>query len=276
MMFGVTSNAARYSIGDLAGLVGSTPRTIRYYVAQGLLPPPDGAGSGAHYTDAHLERLRLIQRLQRQHQPLSEIRQRLAPLGPREVSELVADGEPEGPSNSALDYVRSVLAGPVPFLVQPAPPTPAPVTPLTPPTLAAAPPDATAPPPGLPVATPGVLPVAALPYRQKAARRLFAAPSIRLPDDVESMPVESHLAEAAPGYPSQAATEAESPVVDVPVTAGTPEADLQTPEQRSQWDRVGLTPNIEIHVRRPLSRLENRRVERLITIARHMLREEKP
>ena len=81
----MTSSTARYAIGDLAGLAGSTPRTIRYYVAQGLLPPPVGSGPGAHYTNDHLERLRLIQRLQRQHQPLSEIRQRLSQLGAREV-----------------------------------------------------------------------------------------------------------------------------------------------------------------------------------------------
>jgi DNA-binding transcriptional MerR regulator len=252
----MSSNPARYSIGDLAGLVGSTPRTIRYYVAQGLLPPPDGAGSGAHYTDDHLGRLRLIQRLQRQHQPLSEIRERLAQLDAREVSALVADGEPEGPADSALDYVRSVLAGPAATISRPASPKPAP-----------APPDATAPPPGLPVAAPGAQPAAALLYRQKAARRLFVRPSIPLPDDVVSMPAEIRLAEASPGYPMQA---------DASGAGGTPEPDVQTPEQRSQWDRIGLTPNIEIHVRRPLSRLENRRVERLITIARHMLREEKP
>jgi hypothetical protein len=37
---------------------------------------------------------------------------------------------------------------------------------------------------------------------------------------------------------------------------------------------VSLTPDIELHIRRPLSRLENKRVERLITIAREVLRED--
>jgi hypothetical protein len=48
------------------------------------------------------------------------------------------------------------------------------------------------------------------------------------------------------------------------------------PEQRSQWERLSLTPDIELHIRRPLGRLEQRRVERLITIARQVLKEEKP
>jgi hypothetical protein len=33
---------------------------------------------------------------------------------------------------------------------------------------------------------------------------------------------------------------------------------------------------VEIHIRRPLSRIEQRRVERLLTIARQVLKEDKP
>jgi DNA-binding transcriptional MerR regulator len=33
-------------------------------------------------------------------------------------------------------------------------------------------------------------------------------------------------------------------------------------EARSQWERIALTPEIELHVRRPLGRRENRMVER--------------
>ena len=46
--------------------------------------------------------------------------------------------------------------------------------------------------------------------------------------------------------------------------------------ERSQWDRIALTNDIELHVRRPLSRLDNKRVERLITIARQLLGEDQP
>ena len=69
--------------------------------------------------------------------------------------------------------------------------------------------------------------------------------------------------------------------MSIPATPATPDMRDRSPspatgEQRSQWDRIALTPNIEIHVRRPLGRLENKRVERLITIARQLLREEQP
>ena len=40
------------------------------------------------------------------------------------------------------------------------------------------------------------------------------------------------------------------------------------PTTRSQWERVTLAPDIELHIRRPLPRVVNRQVERLIDIAR--------
>jgi hypothetical protein len=43
---------------------------------------------------------------------------------------------------------------------------------------------------------------------------------------------------------------------------------------RSQWERITLTPDIELHVRRPLSRDHNRRVERLLDAARDIFVED--
>jgi MerR family transcriptional regulator, repressor of the yfmOP operon len=52
-------------IGDVARLVGTTPRTIRYYEEIGLLPTTAGRPSGGHraYGEADVERLREILRL---------------------------------------------------------------------------------------------------------------------------------------------------------------------------------------------------------------------
>ena len=44
--------------------------------------------------------------------------------------------------------------------------------------------------------------------------------------------------------------------------------------ERSQWERVVLAPDVELHVRRPLSRTQNKRVDRLVTIARELLEED--
>jgi DNA-binding transcriptional MerR regulator len=52
-------------IGDVARLVGTTPRTIRYYEEIGLLPAPAARASGRHrsYTQAEVDRLRELMRL---------------------------------------------------------------------------------------------------------------------------------------------------------------------------------------------------------------------
>jgi DNA-binding transcriptional MerR regulator len=52
-------------IGDVASLVGTTPRTIRYYEEIGLLAETPARPSGQHriYTDAEVERLREVMRL---------------------------------------------------------------------------------------------------------------------------------------------------------------------------------------------------------------------
>jgi DNA-binding transcriptional MerR regulator len=43
---------------------------------------------------------------------------------------------------------------------------------------------------------------------------------------------------------------------------------------RAQWERIALTADVELHVRRPLSREDNRRVEKLLEKARELFRPE--
>jgi len=52
-------------IGEVADLLGTTPRTIRYYEEIGLLPVADDREQGKHrvYTQADVERVREIMRL---------------------------------------------------------------------------------------------------------------------------------------------------------------------------------------------------------------------
>jgi len=52
----------RLSLDMLASLAGITPRTVRYYIAEGLVSRPQGEKRGAHYTRRHLEQLLLIRR----------------------------------------------------------------------------------------------------------------------------------------------------------------------------------------------------------------------
>ena len=56
------STLSRYSIHDLATLASVPTRTVRFYIAQGLMDRPHGAKRGAWYEDRHLQQLLLIRR----------------------------------------------------------------------------------------------------------------------------------------------------------------------------------------------------------------------
>lgn len=77
------------TIGQLAGQAGVTRRTIRYYVAEGLLPPGRGVGQRKIYGHEHLLRLKLITQMKQEYLPLHEIRKRIADLSLSEMEKLV-------------------------------------------------------------------------------------------------------------------------------------------------------------------------------------------
>jgi DNA-binding transcriptional MerR regulator len=195
-----------FSLADLCDLADVTPRTVRFYIAQGLLRPPSGAGPAARYDDGHLYRLRLIRRLQKDHLPLAEIRTRLEALEDQEVERLVT--EPSPVVDSAADYVARVLGTKGAFKPSwsPAPPAPA-VPPLGP----------------------------------------------------AGLPTPSRIGEPEAPYALASMAAPEPPPLLEPT--------------RSQWERISLAPDVELHVRRPLSRHQNRRVERLLEAARQILKE---
>jgi DNA-binding transcriptional MerR regulator len=210
----LTSDRADYTIGDLARLAGVTPRTVRYYVAQGLLPAPVTHGPATRYGESHLARLLLVRRLQRRHLPLAEIRRQVERLDDREVRSALAAPERdprEDEGRTALEYIRGVLGEPRRITV-----------------------DRMRPPPA---------------YRLNALARLDAS---------EPMPA------APPPAPM-------SPLGTAGIGSPGPEA-----PHRSQWERIALSPDIELHVRRPLSRFANRQVDRLIAAARDLIEEIQP
>jgi DNA-binding transcriptional MerR regulator len=84
------ANAQRLTLGELTAAADVSVRTVRYYIAEGLLPPPEGSGPGSAYTQGHLDRLRLIQRLKEAYLPLKEMRRRLSGLSDDEVRSLLA------------------------------------------------------------------------------------------------------------------------------------------------------------------------------------------
>lgn len=207
-----------YSLTELADLAGVTTRTVRYYLAQGLLPAVGQTGPGSKYGEGHLTRLRLIRRLQAEHLPLAEIRRRLEGLTDSDIRALVASETPAPPTDSALDYLRTVLGGGT-----------APMPPVPPPTPA-------------PASAPSVVPSQSPP---RLLRRM------------------SSVSDASPLFSSS-------------VPASPAEADPAAPTlERSQWERIALSPDVELHIRRPLTRAHQKGVDRLVTIARELLEEDR-
>lgn len=87
--------AARYAIGDLATLGGVSRRTVRYYVQEGLIPPPLGVGRGNHYSADHLEQLLRVKAMQEAGRTLDEIRRALGQTrGSRIGSQRVVEDAP--------------------------------------------------------------------------------------------------------------------------------------------------------------------------------------
>ena len=85
----MADDTADYTIAELSEISGVNRRNIHFYVQQGLLPPPDGAGLGARYTREHLLRLRAIPLLRNQGLRLDEIRTRLAGMDAGAVAALL-------------------------------------------------------------------------------------------------------------------------------------------------------------------------------------------
>lgn len=130
------------TLSELADAAEVSPRTVRYYISEGLLPPPEGVGPGRHYRQSHLDRLRLILRLKAAYLPLREIRRFLTGMDDEDVRRELAAGDaaggpfqrfeeelplPERPSldrgvaESAASYLDRVMAQPAP-LSTPRPP----------------------------------------------------------------------------------------------------------------------------------------------------------
>ena len=184
----ITGPVAEFDLKTLCERADVTPRTVHFYVQQGLLPPAGAPGPGAHYGEGHVSRLRLIRLLQKQHLPLAEIAKRMKGLTDAQVDELVAEakGRRQADRGSALDYIRDVLAE-------------------------------------------------------------SSAPASTLASwDSRHSVVMPRLAASAP-HPQPG---------------------------RSQWERFTLTDGIELHVRRPLTRMQQRRLDRLITAASDIFEEE--
>jgi len=78
----------RLTLKELCNAASVTERTVRYYIQQGILPPPEGAGPSSHYNREHLSRLALVRRLKAALLPLSEIKQLMSGVPSSQLEEV--------------------------------------------------------------------------------------------------------------------------------------------------------------------------------------------
>ena len=179
---------ADFDITELSERADVTPRTVHFYVQQGLLPPAGSPGPGARYSEGHIARIKLIRLLQKQHLPLAEIARRTKGLTDEQIAALIVETKQRRAEErgSALDYVRSVLAE----------------------------------------------------ARTKGHAAQTPAPqaTLRRPAMMQ-------------------------------IDGGSPPAMAE----RSQWERYTLADGMELHVRRPLTRVEQRQLDKLMAAARTIL-----
>jgi DNA-binding transcriptional MerR regulator len=229
------------TIQELARRANVTPRTIRYYVEQGILPPP-GRGRPSEYTDEHLKVLDLVRRLKDQYLPLEEIRSMLQSLSVEQLEDFLSQTAPQpeparDETNSAAEYISQILnRGAMRSRLQQE------ATLAEPP----APPAGSPPPyPAFPSPAPAPVPAPArapLPY--SAA--------------FESVP-------ASPSAP-QAAAEPEQ----VPEPSESQKQAKKT-ESEETWQRVKLAPDIEMHYRPPQNHRQEALLKRAIEAVRRIV-----
>jgi DNA-binding transcriptional MerR regulator len=236
-----------WTISELAAAADVTPRTIRYYTAEGLLPPPEIRGKYALYSEDHLNRLRLIAQLKAAYLPLNEIRTRLARLTPDQVAQLLAEHEemPHEPASaSAAGYIARILQNRM------APPPPQ--IPLGYKANAPKEPDLFRPEASLAETGPsyGDTPTAGAPK------------PILQPGRVEPVqPADrSMLSKLVPQQPRSGMAAGSVP---------------DSSAQRETWQRVTLAPGVELHFREPSAPDLHERIAELIQIARELFPDEK-
>ncbi|GAB4193827.1 MAG: hypothetical protein OHK0022_09160 [Roseiflexaceae bacterium] len=264
-----------YSIGELAAAAGVTPRTIRYYAAEGLLPAPEMRGKYAVYRTEHLERLRLIAQLKAAYLPLSAIKEQLDQLDPARPHEaLILPQRLAETSGSAAEYIANALAGRLPPPQAPgqprlqAPGAPGPA-PLAEEAAKVAYPSETeeeqserrsaAP---LPLGRAELLPPPA-PAPPPAAAPV--APAAQAPQRVDPPPARSRAGSLLSRLVPRRERAVPEAVQPAPSTADSP--------AEERWSRVRLAPGVELHIREPVPPALRERLARLIEQARNLLNE---
>jgi DNA-binding transcriptional MerR regulator len=119
---------AELQLEQQRGTVTSVPdeRTIRYYLAEGLIQTPEERqGTASVFGYLHLLQLLTVKKLQAEHLPIRKIRELVAGKSEQELETLIGVRGPSGKKTEAKRYLESLLASapmPPPIETSAAPP----------------------------------------------------------------------------------------------------------------------------------------------------------
>ncbi len=116
----------QYLIHEVAKQTGVSTRTIRYYISEGLLPPPTTRGRYAYYEPEYIDLIILIRQLKDAYLPLKEIKMLVNNITPDRIHELLKssetlrrlqqevgfqaeDAEENDDADSASGYIHNVM-----------------------------------------------------------------------------------------------------------------------------------------------------------------------
>ena len=125
---------AELQLEQQRGTVTSVPdeRTIRYYLAEGLIQTPEERqGTASVFSYRHLLQLLTVKKLQAEHLPIRKIRELVAGKSEPELETLLGVRGPSGKKTEAKRYLETLLAAGPPA----GPPTPRAATAPPPPQL---------------------------------------------------------------------------------------------------------------------------------------------
>jgi DNA-binding transcriptional MerR regulator len=120
---------AELQLEQQRGTVTSVPdeRTIRYYLAEGLIQTPEEKqGTASVFGYLHLLQLLTVKKLQAEHLPIRKIRELVAGKSEQELETLIGVRGPSGKKTEAKRYLESLLASapmPPPIETSSAPPS---------------------------------------------------------------------------------------------------------------------------------------------------------
>ncbi len=224
-----------YNLKELCRTANVTERTVRYYIKEGLLPPPIGSGPFSRYGYEHWLRLAFVRRLKEEFLPLNEIKTLLSTKSVDELVELAqrvgltetSQAEPTPPTEG--DRLGQLLQPAPTALRQQLNPTyrptePTPVRPLGRPNLTPLP----MPQNSLPTPTPINANVA--PWPRGTGRMAMQPPSF---------------------YPN----EEDEPLGD-------------------EWERLEIAPGVELHVQKGVRQDRRKTLEKVLEEARRLLKDE--